>query len=92
MLVYLGAEEDCPGSAAVFGHSQKATGVVGESVSVNELMGLAETVKVALLLKYVLEELSGATQGCPTTTEMTVPGSAAPMQLAVSSSMMNIYM
>ena len=45
--MYLGAEEDCPGSAAVFGHSQKATGVVGESVSVTELMGLAETVKVA---------------------------------------------
>ena len=61
--MYRGSEDDCPSTAAVFGHSQKAAGVVGESVSVNELMGTAETVKVALLLKYVLEELSGATRG-----------------------------
>ena len=61
VLAFLGEEGDCPGSGAVFGHSQKASGVIGESVPVNELMGAAMGIKITMLLKYLLEELSRAT-------------------------------
>ena len=85
VLAFLGEEGDCPGSGAVFGHSQKASGVIGESVPVNELMGAAMGIKITMLLKYLLEELSGATRGDWDTTDMNVERSAAPMTCTVSS-------
>lgn len=66
------------------GHSQKASGVVGESVPINELMGTAAFIKIAILLKYLLEEFSGATRNNWQTTEMRVEGSAEPMRCGVS--------
>ena len=83
IAVFLGpAEENYSG--AVLAVSQKSKGVVGESVPVNEIMGTAAGVKAVVVLKYLLEEWSGATQEDLETTEMVLEGSAAPVECGVS--------
>jgi hypothetical protein len=79
---FLGDEDN--GSGAVGAGSTKAKGVVGESVPINELMAAMFAVRVILILKYILEELSGATRDDIDTVETTVAGSAAPIPVAVS--------
>jgi hypothetical protein len=83
-LVFLGEEADCPGTGAIMGHSQKASGVVGESVPVNELMAVAVYIKPAMLIKYMLDELSGAMREACDPMAMTVPGSAGPTVCGVA--------
>jgi hypothetical protein len=57
--------------------------VVGESVPINELMASMHAVRSVLLLKYILEEPSGATRGFDTV-ETTLEGSAQPIPVGVS--------
>jgi hypothetical protein len=57
---------------------------VGESVPINELMASMHAVRSVLLLKYILEELSGATRGDFDTVETTLEGSAQPIPVGVS--------
>jgi hypothetical protein len=84
VLIYLGESDD--GSGAIVGISQKATGVVGESVPINEVMGALYGIRIALYLKFILEELSGATRFNLDTTEILVEESADPLSCAVPSS------
>ena len=85
IAVFLGSEEDND-SGAIVGISQKANGVVGESVPVNEIMGAAAGVKVVMVMKYLLEEWSGATQHDLDTTDMMMEGSAGPTACMVAES------
>jgi hypothetical protein len=80
-VVFLGSEDN--GSGAVSAGSTKAKGVVGESVPVNELMSAMHAVRSIMLMKYILEELSGATRDELDTVATTVEGSAAPIPMAV---------
>ena len=81
VAVYLGLEEI--DSGAVLAISQKARGVVGESVPVNEITGAAAGVKAVMVLKFLLEEWSGATQTNLSTTAMVLEDSAAPIVCGV---------
>ena len=87
-LLFLGTEEDNPDSGAIGGHSMKAPGAVGESSAVDELMAMVEGIKMAILMKYILEELSGSTRGDWRTTAMSVNGEGS-MQVQVSAAMMD---
>ena len=82
-LAFYVGEQGHPGGA-FYVHSQKADGVVGESVPVDECMALVKAAKLAVCFRHLLEELAGLTRDDVDTSEMLLDGSSPPTPCSVS--------
>ena len=84
-LAFYAGERGHPGGA-FYVHSQKADGVVGESVPVDECMALVKAAKLAVCFRHLLEEFAGLTREDVDTSEMVLEGSSPATSCAVSDS------